>query len=572
MRCSKSQLLTQLRDMGQPEFMRKMDLEAVSTMLEGMQRPEPCLENVEMVHSVLLLDEFNTLAADAEAAGRAELPEQVIQTLATWMRGAQDGVQVRWVVLAGSGISTFRSALSSFEQKAYTLSALDEAVRTELVKREMERKGFLPAEAQNIVDNSAVQALIHFTIGLPGPLAIVLRQMLVHEGLRELRDLDRLQDRIKADMASIVQGTDDIHLPSNMDLAMAVLMMLSGLVFSQSTRLSSGMTLREFMTRSAVLAPQSIGQRDLRTLLMAPQWATYLATSLITQGLSEETNIALNATIRALDLDVRQPVQGLPMEELVTAGLLSKFLLCSKQGIIQPASGAWTLGQLYPDAVASSVLLSKAVDVVPLRLVRDVNPLFKSRSGDLVLPRRGTIPVVRETAKSTVQESIDWRDPKHMVLMKRYEADNAPYADLRLWADVYTAGQPEPKRTLFLHQIKAEGTEGASNVQTLLDTFDTVKASIDRFNAGVRDRSKFDLVFVHMTTARYTEVAHGKVLGRSGLMLLDRSNLNVWCSPMHKAQSLWKLDLRRKRPVKAAWRPLCPAAAVHSARGPMRCL
>lgn len=96
-------------------------------------------------------------------------------------------MQVRWVVLAGSGISTFRTALSSFEQKAYTLSALDEAVRTELVKREMERKGFLPAEAQNIVDNSAVQALIHFTIGLPGPLAIVLRQMLVHEGLRELR-------------------------------------------------------------------------------------------------------------------------------------------------------------------------------------------------------------------------------------------------------------------------------------------------------------------------------------------------------------------------------------------------
>lgn len=45
-------------------------------------------------------------------------------------------------------------------------------------------------------------------------------------------------------------------------------------------------------------------------------------------------------------------------------------------------------------------------------------------SGDLVLPRRGTIPVVRETAKSTVQESIDWRDPKHMVLMNRYEGEN----------------------------------------------------------------------------------------------------------------------------------------------------
>lgn len=49
-------------------------------------------------------------------------------------------------------------------------------------------------------------------------------------------------------------------------------------------------------------------------------------------------------------------------------------------------------------------------------------------SGDLVLPRGGTIPVVRETAKSTVQESIDWRDPKHMVLMKRYEGELAPFA------------------------------------------------------------------------------------------------------------------------------------------------
>ena len=54
-----------------------------------------------------------------------------------------------------------------------------------------------------------------------------------HACIGHHRDLDRLQDRIKADMASIVQGTDDIQLPSNMDLAMAVLMMLSGLVFSQ---------------------------------------------------------------------------------------------------------------------------------------------------------------------------------------------------------------------------------------------------------------------------------------------------------------------------------------------------
>lgn len=34
-------------------------------------------------------------------------------------------------------------------------------------------------------------------------------------------------------MRSILQDTDDIRLPSTMDLALAVLMMLSGLVFSQ---------------------------------------------------------------------------------------------------------------------------------------------------------------------------------------------------------------------------------------------------------------------------------------------------------------------------------------------------
>lgn len=60
---------------------------------------------------------------------------------------------------------------------------------------------------------------------------------------------------------------------------------------------------------------------------------------------------------------------------------------CTHQELLclQPASGAWTLGQLYPDAVASSVLLSKAVDVVPLRLVRDVNPLFKSSELSMTL-------------------------------------------------------------------------------------------------------------------------------------------------------------------------------------------
>lgn len=59
------------------------------------------------------------------------------------------------------------------------------------------------------------------------------------------------------------------------------------------------------------------------------------------QGLSEETNVALDATMRALDLDVKRSVQGLPMEELVAAGLLSKFLLCSNQGLLKACHPLW---------------------------------------------------------------------------------------------------------------------------------------------------------------------------------------------------------------------------------------
>lgn len=54
--------------------------------------------------------------------------------------------------------------------------------------KELERKGgFLPADAEAIVNAPAVRALMDFSFGLPGPLAIVLQQMLAHEGLRELR-------------------------------------------------------------------------------------------------------------------------------------------------------------------------------------------------------------------------------------------------------------------------------------------------------------------------------------------------------------------------------------------------
>lgn len=86
-RCSKSQLLEELRAIGQTGFMRALRLEAVSCVLEKIQRLEQKLGEEQMVHSVLLLDEFNTLALDAAAGGRSELPQQVIQTVATWMRG-----------------------------------------------------------------------------------------------------------------------------------------------------------------------------------------------------------------------------------------------------------------------------------------------------------------------------------------------------------------------------------------------------------------------------------------------------------------------------------------------------
>ena len=78
--------------------------------------------------------------------------------------------------------------MSGYENEYFTLPTLNEDVRGELVVRELERRGgFLPADAQAIVNTPAIRALMDFSFGLPGPLATALSQMVRHEGLRELR-------------------------------------------------------------------------------------------------------------------------------------------------------------------------------------------------------------------------------------------------------------------------------------------------------------------------------------------------------------------------------------------------
>lgn len=193
---------------------------------------------------------------------------------------------------------------------------------------------------------------------------------------------------------------------------------------------------------------------------------------------------------------------------------------------------------------------------------------------DLVFPKLGKVEVVRESATFSIRETIDWQDPRHLVQMDRFEGDNAASADLRSWADVYTPGQPGPQRTLTLYQVKAEGRQQAQDVNLILSIYDKVAAAVQRFNAGLRVSNRFDLIYVHMTTARYTDEAHKRVKEKRGMILCDRSNLNIWCPPMHNAPSLWRLDLRRRQspsPLrsKAVWRPMCLVTAIRSGACPL---
>lgn len=47
-----------------------------------------------------------------------------------------------------------------------------------------------------------------------------------------------------------------------------------------------------------------------------------------------------------------------------------------QQVCLQPLSGGWTVGQLFPGAVASESALGRTIDVLPLRLVCTVYLLF----------------------------------------------------------------------------------------------------------------------------------------------------------------------------------------------------
>ena len=55
--------------------------------------------------------------------------------------------------------------------------------------------------------------------------------------------------------------------------------------------------------------------------------------------------------------------------------------------------------------------------------------------------------------------------------------------------------------------------------------YETVSC-VCRYNAGLQVSNRFDLIYVHMTTARYTDEAHRSVKKR-GMLLCDRSNLNI---------------------------------------------
>lgn len=102
--------------------------------------------------------------------------------------GAQEGKQVRWAVLAGSGLPKFKSSLSCYGERFLTLRPLDEAARAEVLAAELQRSAqFSPAEAQAVVDSPAVRSMIDFTLGLPLPLEVALQAMLVHKGLKQLR-------------------------------------------------------------------------------------------------------------------------------------------------------------------------------------------------------------------------------------------------------------------------------------------------------------------------------------------------------------------------------------------------
>lgn len=67
--------------------MTRLTLENVTTFLSELRRQELGLGSDDLMHIVVLVDEFNELAIDAAQAGFAELAGECVIALARWMRG-----------------------------------------------------------------------------------------------------------------------------------------------------------------------------------------------------------------------------------------------------------------------------------------------------------------------------------------------------------------------------------------------------------------------------------------------------------------------------------------------------
>lgn len=99
----------------------------------------------------------------------------------------QPAKQTRWAVLAASGLSNYKVALSAFGRENYELGALPQKASRACILQELEREGLPSEEAARIVGHPAVKAIMDFSLGIPGILAIVADRLILHDGLRDLR-------------------------------------------------------------------------------------------------------------------------------------------------------------------------------------------------------------------------------------------------------------------------------------------------------------------------------------------------------------------------------------------------
>lgn len=113
---------------------------------------------------------------------------------------------LRWALLAGSGLAACKPALTSFAQVSYQLPTLGEDDRRSIIIGELEQK--MPtAVAERVADHPAIKAMADQTLGIPGLLVEVIREMKLHDELPQLRwgrDLVKLPVRCHRLPASVV--------------------------------------------------------------------------------------------------------------------------------------------------------------------------------------------------------------------------------------------------------------------------------------------------------------------------------------------------------------------------------